>query len=119
MGTRVPTINVLSKNKKNIIFFPLKIFIFLTQKKICILHGCVFVMENKGTVHDLRFWFRICQLLEFRCGGTFACTHLLYQVDNRSICTHCLPYKLQWEGNCLADMLALQNQWSETELLKI
>ena len=41
---RVPTINVLSKNKKNITIFHLKI-IFLPAVKYCsILHGHVFVM---------------------------------------------------------------------------
>ena len=42
----VPTIYVLSKNKKNITIFHLKI-IFLTPVKNCsILHGRVFVMQN-------------------------------------------------------------------------
>ena len=40
----VPTIYVLSKNKKNIIFFLLKIFNFYNFKNLCILHGRVFVM---------------------------------------------------------------------------
>ena len=41
---RVPTIYVLSKNKKNIRIFLLKIFIFDNFKNLCILHGRVFVM---------------------------------------------------------------------------
>ena len=44
MGTRVPTIYVLSKNKKNIKFFLQKIFFFYSYKNLCILHGQVFVM---------------------------------------------------------------------------
>ena len=39
---RVPTIYVLSKNKKNVEIFLLKIFIFYNFKNLCILHGCVF-----------------------------------------------------------------------------
>ena len=42
----VRTIYVLSKNKKNIIFFPLKIFISYNLKHRCILHGHVFVMQR-------------------------------------------------------------------------
>ena len=42
---RVPTIHVLSKNKKkNITIFHLKIIIFAAVKNCCILHGRVFVM---------------------------------------------------------------------------
>ena len=37
-------INVLSKNKKNIIIFHLKIIIFSAMKYRCILHGHVCVM---------------------------------------------------------------------------
>ena len=43
---RVPTIYVLSKNKKIVKTFQLKIVIFTAVKNRCILHGCVFVMEN-------------------------------------------------------------------------
>ena len=45
---RVPTINVLSKNKKNIIIFHLKINIFTAVKYCCtgILYGHVCVMEG-------------------------------------------------------------------------
>ena len=46
---RVPTINVLSKNKKKIKFFYLKITIFTTVKYCSILHGHVCVMFT--------FWF--------------------------------------------------------------
>ena len=42
----VPTIYVLSKNKKNIKTFLLKFFIFYNLRKICILHGYVFVMSD-------------------------------------------------------------------------
>ena len=41
---RVPTIYVLSKNKKNIIFSD-EIFNFFILKNLCILHGQVFVMN--------------------------------------------------------------------------
>ena len=41
---RVPTSYVLSKNKKNIAPFHLKIIIFTAVKKRSILHGRVFVM---------------------------------------------------------------------------
>ena len=37
--------NVLSKNKKNIIFFHLKIIFFTAVENHSILHGRVFVME--------------------------------------------------------------------------
>ena len=43
----VPTINVLSKNKKKIIIFHLKIIIFIAMKYCCILHGRVIVMLRK------------------------------------------------------------------------
>ena len=39
-----PTIYVLSKNKKNIKNFQLKIFSFQSSKNLCLLHGHVFVM---------------------------------------------------------------------------
>ena len=44
-----PTIYVLSKNKKNIIIFPRKIFIFYNFKNLCILHGHCFRNEGPGT----------------------------------------------------------------------
>ena len=40
----VPTIYVLSKNKKNNQFFPMKFSTFASEKLLCILHGQVFVM---------------------------------------------------------------------------
>ena len=43
---RVPTINVLSKNKKNITFFHLKILIFTALKTRSVLHGHDFVMQR-------------------------------------------------------------------------
>ena len=49
---RVPTIYVLSINKKNIRLFLWKIFIFDNFKNLCILHGRVFVMN--------RHWLRYC-----------------------------------------------------------
>ena len=45
---RVPTIYVLSKNKKNITNFLLKIFKFYNLKNLYTLHGHVFVMLNGG-----------------------------------------------------------------------
>ena len=51
----MPTINVLSKNKKNIIFFHLKINIFTAVKYCCILHGCVCVMWI-GSHSDARLY---------------------------------------------------------------
>ena len=62
MGTRflrVPTINVLSKNKKNIKTIHLKMNIFTAVKYCCILHGRVCVMPGdiflalSGTVTHL------------------------------------------------------------------
>ena len=49
------TINVLSKNKKNIIFFHLKINIFAAMKYCCILHGrvCVMFKCNFKTLHTV------------------------------------------------------------------
>ena len=41
----VPTIYVLSKNKKNIKIFLMKFSIFKADKNHCILHGHVFVMR--------------------------------------------------------------------------
>ena len=38
------TINVLSKNKKNIIFFHRKLSIFASLKHLYILHGHIFIM---------------------------------------------------------------------------
>ena len=43
---RAPTINVLSKNKKNITIFHLKIIIFTAVKSSWLMHGRVFVMQN-------------------------------------------------------------------------
>ena len=40
----VPTIYVLSKNKKNIEIFLMKFSIFIGEKNLFILHGQVFVM---------------------------------------------------------------------------
>ena len=42
-----PTIYVLSKNKKNINNFQLKIFDLYSSKSLCILHGQVFVMHGR------------------------------------------------------------------------
>ena len=42
----VPTIYVLSKNKKNSENFLLKIFIFYNSKNICLLHGQFFVIQD-------------------------------------------------------------------------
>ena len=42
---RAPTIYVLSKNKKNIKNFHLKVNIFTALKYCCILHGCVCIMS--------------------------------------------------------------------------
>ena len=44
MGTCVPSINVSSKNKKNIKKNSVENFHFNNFKNICILHGHVFVM---------------------------------------------------------------------------
>ena len=43
---RLPTINVLSKNKKNITIFHLKIIFFTAVKNCSIFHGHVFVMSS-------------------------------------------------------------------------
>ena len=48
---RVPTIYVLSKNKKNVSFFHLKITIFTAVKYCSILHGHVCVMYLKTKTH--------------------------------------------------------------------
>ena len=48
----VPTINVLSKNKKKIIIFHLKIKFFTAVKNYSILHGRVFVMDGQQTIND-------------------------------------------------------------------
>ena len=50
MGTRVPTIYVLGKNKKNITFFHLKIIDFIAVKNCNMLYWHVFVMGVKHTV---------------------------------------------------------------------
>ena len=52
---RVPTINVLSKNKQNIRFFHLKIIVFTAVKYCCILHGrvCVMIACGKKRVNEL------------------------------------------------------------------
>ena len=47
----LPTIYVLSKNKKNIRIFLLKIFIFDNFKNLCILRGRVFVMKQMNYMH--------------------------------------------------------------------
>ena len=52
----VPTIYVLSINKKNIKICELKIFNFLSTKNLCLLHGQVFVMlTNCGLKFDQCF----------------------------------------------------------------
>ena len=45
----VSTINVLSKNKKNITIFHLKIIFFTAVKNCSVLHGRVFVMQSIGS----------------------------------------------------------------------
>ena len=45
---------VLSKNKKTIKIFQLKIFNFLGSKKLCILHGRVFVRHDHEVASALR-----------------------------------------------------------------
>ena len=60
---RVPTIYVLSKNKKNIIQFLLKILIFYKFKNLCILHGHVFVMSSCYLrSFDVHFFIFFCFL---------------------------------------------------------
>ena len=49
----VSTINVLSKNVKDINFFLLKIFIFHNFKNLCILYGHVFAMKSRNQAQDL------------------------------------------------------------------
>ena len=49
---RVPTINVLSKNKKNITIFHLKIIFFTAVNDCIILHGRVFVMLSVTSSYD-------------------------------------------------------------------
>ena len=44
MGTRVPTIYVLSKNKKKYQKFSAENFSFFTAKNLCLSHGQVFTM---------------------------------------------------------------------------
>ena len=48
----VPTIYVLSKNKKNIKHFLLKNFIFYNFKNLFILHGQVFIMKGMRTLSN-------------------------------------------------------------------
>ena len=62
MGTRVPTINVFSKHKKNIKIIHQKVNIFTAVKYCCILHWHVCVMnflngnsENVGPVVEQAF----------------------------------------------------------------
>ena len=52
--TASPTINVLSKNKKNNKKFHLKINIFTAVKYCCILHGhvCIMIDQSRKIVHD-------------------------------------------------------------------
>ena len=67
-----PTIYVWSKNKKNIKFFLLQIFIFIAMQMLCILHERVFVLQkfkaNNVTVykrlrsHSIVDTKMICQL---------------------------------------------------------
>ena len=56
----VPTINALSKNKKNVTFFRLKIIIFTALKNRSVLHGRVFLMStlkhgDSDTKFDTKF----------------------------------------------------------------
>ena len=60
----VPTIYVLSQNKKIITNFHLKIIIFTSVKNCCLLHGRVFVMVSRRgdgfenySVHVCMFFF--------------------------------------------------------------
>ena len=52
---RVPTTNVLSKNKKNITIFNLKIIFFTAVKNCIILHGRVFVMNGNKSFDPITF----------------------------------------------------------------
>ena len=61
---RVPTIYVLSKNKKNIPIFLLKIIIFTctSVKYYSIMFGCIFVM--KTCIYQIIFTRKKCLFLE-------------------------------------------------------
>ena len=60
---RVPTINVLSKNKKNVKKFHLKMNIFTAVKYCCISHGHACVMARRAykvlTIMCLSYYSRI------------------------------------------------------------
>ena len=60
---RVPTINVLSKTKKNLKFtiFCLKIIIFTDVKNCCIFHGRVCVMYSDENNSDEPFSLSVGQ----------------------------------------------------------
>ena len=61
------TIYVLSKNKKTIKKFPLKIFNFYNFKNLCLLHGQVYVMENRAQITSVTsksFYFFITMRLK-------------------------------------------------------
>ena len=62
------SIYVLSKNKKNIKNFPLKIFNFYNFKNLCILHGQVFIMTCKYMCRRATHWFKIGSLKKTLCG---------------------------------------------------
>ena len=62
-ASRAPTINVLSKNKKNITFCHLKITIFTVMKYRRILHVHVFVMMSSFNVMLSRVEHEILYIL--------------------------------------------------------
>ena len=63
---RVRTINVLSKNKKNITIFYSEISVFIAMKYCCILNGYVFVMRpvfsQRGSYNYVHWiFFLLCR----------------------------------------------------------
>ena len=71
----VPTIYVLSKNKKKITFFPLKFSFFTDEKNLHILNGLVFVINNFANLFNSKE-----QLMIWRGFKWFFQTALLHQI---------------------------------------
>ena len=112
-GSNVPTIYVLSKNKKNIKIFPVKIFIFTTknQKLFCLSHGEFF---RNATVlffqsENMHVCFKIC--FTVWCERTFN-EHVLVTLTSLTVWA-LVHYNKNISVNCIAHVLGFRSQFEK------
>ena len=74
---RVPTIYVLSKNKRNIKIFLMKFSIFTDEKNLCILHGQVFITCTVSA-YRAPYTTQTCPCIEYPLNPTFYILSIFY-----------------------------------------